>query len=571
MMKNNKTFNLLKTMLRTSYDMENIIDNSTKRLNKKSTKVWLIGLVCIIVIYISYVVINSLKQIGASEFFLELFFLLLQTLVMLETILLVISVLYFSKDIENYLYLPISSMKLLIIKFSVMMSIIFGSEIIIALPSVFMYGVRTLENIWFYILSVIVIALISVFLSTIVSTVMIFVMKIFKFIKNKYLYQNIVVLIMTLIIFMPLANALNISVDNSEIIENEIYSQENENNEIESFEELKSVIKTIKNSNKYFIVTELGVNALSEINYNSIINILKILGLDLLALYIFFTIGKFTYIKDVLWNLSIFDKKKNKKVNLKRSCKVRNKKYAYLKNEINGILKNSTYFMHYIYNVLIILLVVVSIVVTIVPIVKQAMLDSLVEDAFSDLSFGFSEFSLIIGIIQAIFTLSSLSLTSVSRYGKNAIFFKYIPIKFKTQFRLKRIPQLIVNTIIIVTILATIKYVLPAISNGYILLMFIVAMLLNIINSNILLFIDLLKPRLNYENEISVIKQNDNKLFQYILTVVSCLIIWYLKEVTEELNLNISILIEIIVFSIIVIGMEIFINKKSTKLFRKII
>ena len=110
-----------------------------------------------------------------------------------------------------------------------------------------------------------------------------------------------------------------------------------------------------------------------------------------------------------------------------------------------------------------------------------------------------------------------------------------------------------------------------SIDNLYILLMFIIAMLLNIINSNILLFIDLSRPRLNYENEITIIKQNDNKLFQYILTVVICFILWYLSQITKQLSLNISILIEIIVFSIIVVGMEIIINKKANKLFRKII
>ena len=188
-----------------------------------------------------------------------------------------------------------------------------------------------------------------------------------------------------------------------------------------------------------------------------------------------------------------------------------------------------------------------------------------------EVTFGFGGFSIIIGIIQVIFTLSSLSLTAISRYGKNATFFKYIPIKFKTQFRLKNVPQIIINTVIIVVILGTIHCLIPTINNSYILLMFIISMLLNIINSNILLLLDLARPRLNYENEITVIKQNDNKLFQYILTVVMCFIIWYLNEVTKQLNLNIAILIEMIVFSIIVIGMEIFIHEKSNKLFKKII
>ncbi len=570
MMNKKINFSLLKTMLKTSYDTSDIIDDDTNKLNKKSMKTWITGLVCIIVIYLSYLMINSLKEIGAPTIFLELFFLILQLLVMFQTILLTISVLYFSDDLENYLCLPIKSMKLLITKFLVMMSIIFGSELIIAVPSIFIYGVRTISNALFYPLVIIVLAGVSIFLSTIVLITMIFVMKIFRFVKNKYLFKNIVIIAMTFIILMPLTNIIDLN-NYKDQYNVESYISTEEDNLKEGVEQLKLISDAMTRTNQYFIVTELGVNALSELNQNSIIYVLEILGLDLLALAIFFTIGKFTYIKDVLRNLSILDKRKNKRVKVKKRCKVSDKKYSYLKNDIKGIFKNSTYFMHYIYNIFIILLIIVFIAIAIIPIVKQAMVDVLGEERFKGISLGFSEFSLIIGIIQVIFTISSLSLTAISRYGKGAIFFKYIPIKFSTQFRLKNIPQLIINTVITITILITVKYLIPAINNEYILLMFVVATLLNIINSNILLLLDLFRPKLNYENDISVIKQNDNKLFQYILTVVSCLIIWYLKEVTENLNLNISILIEIIVFSIIVVIMEIFINKNENKIFKKII
>lgn len=574
MKKNKKIFNLLKTMLKTSYDTSGIIDSDTKKLNKKSIKVWLIGLVFVITIYLSYIIINSLKEIGIPNVFLDAFFLLLQILVMFQTILLVINVLYFSKDIENYLSLPISSRKLLITKFSVMLSIIFGVQIIIFLPSLFIYGVRTFQDILFYPLTVIVLALVSIFLSTIVSIVMIFVMRLFRFIKSKYLYQNIVILVMTIIIFLPVINVLNISnisLDSQITVENQAYNEETREYETEAVQQIITMFKTVKDTNKCFIVTGLGVKALSDINFNTIIYILEILGLDLLAIAIFLSIGRFTYIKDILWNLSMFDKKKNKKVKLYKRCKVRNKNYAYFRNEIKAIIKNPTYFMHYIYNILIVLISIVGFTATIFPIVVQAIIDVGGEEVFNEITFGFGEFSFIIGLIQVMFTLSSLSLTAISRYGKNAIFFKYIPIKFSKQFRLKNMPQLIMNTIMVIIILGTIHYLIPAINNLYILLMFVIAMLLNIINTNILLILDLLRPNLNYENEITVIKQNDNKLFQYILTVVSCLIIWYLKEITKETNLNTSIIIEIIVFSIIVIGMEIFISKKSNRLFKKII
>ena len=573
MMKKNKVFNLLKTMLRTSYDTTNLINKDTRKLNKKSLRVWLIGIVLIIVIYLTYILMNLLKDVNYPEMFLEVFFIALQILVTFQTILLVISVLYFSNDIENYLSLPISSTKLLINKFAVLMSIIFGSEAIILIPSIIIYGVTTLQDFLFYPLALILIILISTFLSTLVSTLMIFVMKILKFIRNKNLYRNIVILVMSFIIFLPLMNIFNMKTNdfyNVQTVEQE-HNEENKPEETDSIKELKSIVQNIKHTNKYFIVTEMGVQALSNINFDSLLYVLKILALNVLILSIFLTIEKFTYIKDVLWSLSIFDKKKNKKIRLYKKCKAKNKKYAYIKNEIKLIIKNSTYFMHYIYNLLILLLSITIISTTIIPIMIQAIKDTGGEEIFKQLSFEIGQFSIIIGIIQVIFTLSSLSLTAISRYGKNAIFFKYIPMGYRTQFRLKNIPQIIMNTIIIVTILGIVHYLIPAIDNIYILSMFVVSMLLNIINSNTLLLLDLLRPNLNYEDEITVIKQNDNKLFQYILTVGLCLIIWYLNEVTKEIDFNIAILVEIITFSIIVIVMEIFINKKAKKLFKKII
>lgn len=564
-----KTINLLKTMLKTSYDTSSIIDADTKKFSKKSIKAWLIMFACVITIYLSYVVINLMKQIGYPSFFLNAFFLILQFLVMFETILLSMSVVYFSNDIENYLCLPISSTRLMITKFSIMMCIIFCTEIIIVLPSIFIYGVRVLDDIAFYPLAVVVLFSVTVFLSAIVSIAIIPVMRLFRFIKSKFLYQNVVILVMTLMVCMPLMNVNSSSVNNIEDMNEEISYAQNDD-EVEALKDLKFITEGISGFNKYFIVTKLGADALTEINYSSIVCVLKILCLDVLALVALFIVGKFTYINDVLWNLSIFNKKKSKTIKLGNRCKQKNRTLSYLMNEFKGILKNSVFFMHYIYNVILILISLSAMTIIIFPALVSAVINAAGEDIFNDVYFGFGEFSLIIGIIQVIFILSSLSLTAFSRYGKNAMFFKYIPMDPKLQFRLKNVPQLIINTIIILTVLGTIHYLIPAIEFVYVILMFVVGMLLNIINCNILLFLDLLRPSLNYDNDISVVKQNDNKLFQYVLTVIICIVIWYLQEVTKELNLNIAILIEIVVFSLVVVVMEIFINKKNDRLFNKI-
>ena len=97
-----------------------------------------------------------------------------------------------------------------------------------------------------------------------------------------------------------------------------------------------------------------------------------------------------------------------------------------------------------------------------------------------------------------------------------------------------------------------------------------IGMLLNVINCCILLLIDLWRPQLNFENEITVIKQNDNNILKYILAVVVCFVLWYLKEVTKKMDINKSILVEGIVFGIILGVIWYIIVKKKEKLFKNI-
>ena len=245
------TINLLKTMLNTSYDTTSLIDDTTNKLNKKSVKLWLLIGVCILVIYLSNSVIGELKDIGVEALFLEVFFLLLQIIVIFQTILLGLNVMYFSEDIENYLYLPISNTKLQFTKFAVVMSIIFGTELIIVIPSLYIYGIKIVENILLYdILVVIVLFLISIFLATLVLVLMIPIMRIFRFIKNKYWYQTIVALVMTLIMITPMTTQLFLKPSNMEVEQNLSYYEEN----ITQEENLTDIIGKITKANRYFIV-----------------------------------------------------------------------------------------------------------------------------------------------------------------------------------------------------------------------------------------------------------------------------------------------------------------------------
>ena len=195
--------------------------------------------------------------------------------------------------------------------------------------------------------------------------------------------------------------------------------------------------------------------------------------------------------------------------------------------------------------------------------------NELASDTFN-YEFDFEVFSIIEGIIQSVLIINSISLTAFSRYGKNATFFKYIPISAKKQIYMKLLPGILINSVVIFCITEISKNLLPGVSEKYFLLIYFVAMLLSIIDSFILILIDLWKPQLNFENEISIVKQNDNNIFKYALLVVSCMIIAYLYQIMKNINLDLAILIEAVILFIIILILNVIVIIKNEKLLKNI-
>jgi ABC-2 type transport system permease protein len=548
-------FNLLKIICKTSYDTSKFIDPDTKKLNKKSAKVWLVGIMIFVVFYFSYTIINFLKNYQQEKVFISVACMLISVMIVFETVLLCLSVMYFADDIRHYLSLPIPAFKLFYTKYATMTVIIFVSEILMALPSFLTYGASTSAGIWYYISLITSMILVTFILSGIITLGMILLMKVLNFIKNKVLFQNIVIFIMIIIIFL----FTNVSLKS---VSNEVF---NENFTIK----LQNAESTVDSIFNRFFITSLGIQAMKKDNYTCLIEISKLFAITIIVLICLLVTGRMTYINDILKNASVLEKKNKKKIKLKKSIGKIHKNFSYIKNELKIILKTPTYVRHYIYNVFIFLMIFKLLFNFIYPIVVDVIFE-IGEDAYYLFQFDFGYFSIIIGLIQVFYTLSPLSLTAFSRYGKNAKFFKYIPIDLKTQFRLKNAPQILLNFIIALSIIRTIHSNIPSLDSKYYYAMIIVAILLNIINSYLALMMELKRPQLNYENEISIIKQNENKLFQYIMTIGMCVLIWYIYSVTKKMLLNNAIIVEIIAFVVIIVILEVILWKKGEKLYRKI-
>ena len=91
----------------------------------------------------------------------------------------------------------------------------------------------------------------------------------------------------------------------------------------------------------------------------------------------------------------------------------------------------------------------------------RALLSSDLINQNLEFSVDLSVICLVLGIIQFMFTASKVSISAISREGKNAVYMKFIPIDFYKQFIYKTRLQIIMNSILILIILILIKLIFP--------------------------------------------------------------------------------------------------------------
>ena len=224
--------------------------------------------------------------------------------------------------------------------------------------------------------------------------------------------------------------------------------------------------------------------------------------------------------------------------------------------------------MQCVYPVLMMIISLIIILIVTLPNIKAFLNSEIIGDV--NFEFKLNIFCLILSAIQIILTFSNISITSVSREGKDTIYMKFIPVDFYKQIIYKSVPQIIINMIFIFFILNLIALVLPSVEFIYYIYMFIIANILNIFNSILMVIVDLKKGNLDWNSEYEVVKQNSNKLYQYVLTIVIVLLLNYFSKIFSDINLNFACILILFILLIILIILNKIIKIIKNKLFKKI-
>lgn len=543
---------LTKIFLKDYYQNLNIINKKNNKLNKKSVFTWLMIIFSFGLIYLSLKSIDFFQQIGVPILFLKIYLPIIATIMITQLISIVCKVFFYSKDLEYVFPLPIKTTEIILSKLNTVIIIMYFMEVLFLLIPMLMYGILEAKTIAFLIFMIIVLIIFPILFATIISVIMLFIMKLSKLIRNQDLFQSVIISILTfVIIFVEMS-----------YIEQIIYKQSPEN-----LSQIQIIEMKADEINKCFLIIEPIIKMLDNNPFGDrIINFIEIIIITIASIIIFILIGKKLYLKNIIQNKN--NVKRKTKIKNKYKCK--NKIIQYIEKDIKKIIKNPTYFIQYVFYYLLLAFGIVILLNIFIPIYIKEIRDTNIVNSIGLDNLKLQVTLMVVGILQLIFTFSNLSITAISREGKNANFMKYIPISLYDQLKIKALPQICLNAVVILMILTTIYLKVPEITIGYYIITFIVAMILNILNSYIMILIDLKNPNLNWVNEESISKNNENKLYQYVITIFICLILSYFANIFENVNFVISITSIIVILLMSLIVLKKYIKKNINKIFKKI-
>lgn len=464
-----------------------------------------------------------------------------------------LNVLYFGNDIENLLPLPFKPSEILGAKFTVALFYEYLTELILLLPLLIVYGIKSDAGIVYYLNSAIIFLLLPIMPLAISSVLNMILMSFTNIGRHRDKLK-----ILGGIIAMFFAIGLNIGMQRIGV------SSRNPEKMLQMITAGNNSL--LEASNKMFPGTAIVTKALI---YNSslqgLVNMFLFAGITLVVILLFVMLGEKLYFRGVVGISETSSKRRElSSKELAKQIVKKTSLNALTKKELRLLFRTPVYFMNCILmNFLWPVFMLISAFTQPEMLVELRNTSEFIKDP--------SIISMVIGISLAasIFLASTNGITStaISREGQNIFISKYLPTSYKTQITAKLLSGIIMGTIsVIIMILAAVLLIrIPL----YLPFVVLVSSLPGIIFSSLVgILIDLNFPKLTWDNEVKAVKQNFNVIINLVLGMIGGALVAFLAIRLQEYGVTVSIslcilfvIIDYILYQITVTkGAELFAN-----------
>lgn len=549
------TFLLTKIFLKSS--MQKITEqNGIKDIRKKSKAqitlyallfAYLIGLMW----FLSTKMINVLKEINAEAVFIDLVFMMVFFLNILQAVFSSINLLYFSKDTDSILTLPLKPYQIILARTNVMIILEFAVNMLIGLVPLIIYGVKLNCGALYYISVIIGLLLLPILPIIIISLISMVIMSFSKITKNKNKFQLFTTLLMLVLV---IAFSVATTKIDSETMTNEQMAQT-----LTSASGFTEMLKT------YFPTFGFLVNSVHSNNILTIIfETIKTIAITFLGIAIYLLCAQKLYFKGLIGSLYSGEKAKKGKVKIK--AKSRRLGTTYVLKEFKTLIRNPVYLVQCLLPALIFPVLIVALIFIMSDEELKEITNSLV------LMLNFNKPLILMGLVaimQFFAMFIYVSITAISREGKNATFMKYIPVPLYKQYMYKIIPNILMNIFSTLIVLGVARYLLP-IQITDLIIVFAVSILMNISLSMLCLIMDLKRPKLQWNTEYAVVKQNMNLVFPMIFGTINIGMVIFVNTTLKMYSAYIQLAIIAMIYILVNICVYIYLYKKQYELAKKI-
>ncbi|MFR8104593.1 MAG: putative ABC transporter permease subunit [Clostridia bacterium] len=558
---NNKIFSLTKAFLKNSYQ-NNFGFSRQGKQRKTRAKIGGILLAIILIVYIasifgfiSFGMIQSFMSIHQETLFIGIFFLAIAFLVIFQTIFTSVNVFYFSKDVEHVLPFPIKPWELLVAKFNTIIITEYMIECLFGLVPILLYGILTGAGFLFYLFAIFVLLLFPILPGLIVCFIMMIIMSFSKLFRDKDKFQ----LVSSFIIIAVVVGIQLFFINGQQ-------QGMSEEEMLASLMQANSMVSTISS---YFPTIEPSVEALTSTTFLAAFwGLLKLFTITVVSYVIFIFLGQKLYLRGAIGSLSGGTKTK-RKLNIDKAFQSHSISYSYIMKEFKMLFRNPIFFMQCILPA--ILLPVIFGVCFVAGLGSDAngSISSLTQEVTP---FIHSPITLCVcmGIIQFFMLFSYITVTAFSRDGSYAVFSKYIPVPLYKQIWYKVAPAFLLNNISILFVLITMKVLFSA-SFIFLVILWVIANILNLINCYLGILVDLKRPKLEWDTEYAVVKQNMNMFYTIAFGMLAILLFVILGFGFTFVSLPIAILITLLILGGIAFALDRYIHGSVSYLFDKII
>ena len=551
-----KVIELTKIFLKNSFsNMDARMGISTKSKSKTLIYAILFLYFAGLIILFGYNLLDGLIAIHQETIFVGMILFMIFGFAVVQTIFSSINILYFTKDSEYLLPLPLKPYQIILARTNVMLIAEYAIIFLIGFIPLVMYGILTGAGILYYVTIILAVVLVPILPVLLISMLIMFIMSFAKLTKNRNRFQ----LFATLLVFaIIIAISISTSGMKQDLTNEELAQMVVKANGM--IELVKGYVPTVD-----YLMEALTTNSV----FTTIIEVLKTLGITIIGFIAYILISQKIYFKGLVGNLfGGGASSSNKEINQKE---YRNSKLykSYIGKEFKNMARNPVFLMQCL--IPSILIPILMVVVIFAGLKSDGMgLEQITQMVQQMPTNTFFMASIILGVIQFFTMFIYISITAVSRDGENAVFMKYIPVSLYKQYMYKIIPNVIMNIVTIIVTLGMAEYILnlPVLT---LVVLFVVATIMGILQSIAMIIIDLKRPKLNWDSEYAVAKQNLNLIFPVLLSMVNIAILIGLVFLLNDVNVYIGVGIVGILYAVVTVIINKYLYDRQYELADKII